>query len=78
MRRLISFLLETASGALIGATLAILLTPASGEDLRNELSDRVKRFRAELQEAADQRREELERQLEALRHPSIEIPLEER
>jgi gas vesicle protein len=78
MRRLISFLLGTASGALIGATLAILLTPASGEDLRNELNQRVQRFRAELQGAADQRRAELERQLEALRHPHAEIPLEER
>ncbi|MEX2144239.1 MAG: YtxH domain-containing protein [Anaerolineales bacterium] len=77
MRRLISFLLGTASGALIGATFAILLTPASGEDLRSELSNRVKRFRSELQEAAEQRRAELERQLDALRHPGAEIPLED-
>jgi gas vesicle protein len=78
MRRLFSFLLGTASGALVGATLAILLTPASGEDLRSELRNRVTNFRDELKEAAQQRRVELERQLEALRHPSAEIPLEER
>lgn len=78
MRRLFSFLLGTASGALVGATLAILLTPASGEDLRSELRNRVTSFRDELKEAAQLRRAELERQLEALRHPSAEIPLEER
>lgn len=78
MRRLFSFLLGTASGALVGATLAILLTPASGEDLRSELRNRVTNFRDELKEAAQQRRAELERQLESLRYPGAEIPLEER
>lgn len=78
MRRLFSFLLGTASGALVGATLAILLTPASGEDLRSELRNRVTNFRDELKEAAQQRRAELERQLDVLRHPGAEIPLEER
>ncbi|HEX9595698.1 MAG TPA: YtxH domain-containing protein [Anaerolineales bacterium] len=78
MRRLFSFLLGTASGALVGATLVILLTPASGEDLRSELRNRVTNFRDELKEAAQQRRAELERQLDVLRHPSAEIPLEER
>lgn len=78
MRRLFSFLLGTASGALVGATLAILLTPASGKDLRTELRNRVTGFRDELKEAAQQRRAELERQLETLRHPDAENPLEER
>lgn len=78
MRRIFSFLLGTASGALVGATLAILLTPASGEDLRSELRNRVTNFRDELKEAAQQRRAELERQLDVLRHPGAEIPLEER
>lgn len=78
MRRIFSFLLGTASGALVGATLAILLTPASGEDLRSELRSRVTNFRDELKEPAHQRRAELERQLESLRHPGAEIPLEER
>ncbi|HLE73631.1 MAG TPA: YtxH domain-containing protein [Anaerolineales bacterium] len=78
MRRVFSFLLGTASGALVGATLAILLTPASGADLRSELRHRVTKFLGELEEAAQQRRAELERQLEAMRHPGAEIPLEDR
>ena len=78
MRRMFNFLLGAAGGALFGATLAILLAPESGEDLRSELRNRVKRFGDEIQQAAQQQRSELERQLDALRHPSAEIPLEER
>lgn len=78
MRRMLSFLLGAAGGALVGATLAILLAPDSGENLRGELRDRAKRFGEELQEAANQRRAELEHQLETLRRPGAEIPLEER
>ena len=77
MRRFFSFVLGTATGALIGATLAILMTPSSGEDLRSELRGRAQRFRDELQAAADQRRLELEHQLEMMKHPGAEIPLEE-
>lgn len=78
MRRFFSFVLGVAGGAVVGATLAILLAPASGQDLRSEIRSRFKRFGDELQDAATQRRTELERQLETLRNPSPEIPLEER
>ncbi len=76
MRRLIGFLVGICTGALVGATVAILLTPESGKDLRSDLRNRMERFRGELQEAAAQRRTELERQLEAMRSPHGEIPLE--
>jgi gas vesicle protein len=76
MRRLIGFLVGIGTGALVGATVAILLTPASGKDLRSDLRSRMEGFRNELQEAAAQRRAELERQLEAMRNPHGEIPLE--
>lgn len=76
MRRFLVFVFGAAGGALIGVTVAILMTPASGEDLRSDLRKRALRFRDELQAAADERREELEQQLEAMRHPGAEIPLE--
>jgi gas vesicle protein len=76
MRRLISFFIGTVSGALMGAALAILFAPSSGREFRNEIRSRVDRFRDEIQDAAQQRRVDLERQLQALRHP--EIPLEDR
>lgn len=78
MRRLLTFILGLLSGVLVGAATAILLAPTSGEDLRSDFQTRFSRFREELQSAADERREELERQLEAMRHPRREIPLEDR
>lgn len=76
MRRLLGFLIGIGTGALVGATVAILLTPESGKDLRSDLRSRMEGFRRELQEAAEQRRTELERQLERMRNPRGEIPLE--
>lgn len=78
MRRLMAFVLGAASGALIGASIAILIAPESGEDLRSGLRNRWDRLRAELEDAAGERRTELERQLSAMRNPTREIPLEER
>ena len=78
MRRLFAFLLGAASGALIGASVAILMAPESGEDLRGEFRSRFNRLRDERQNAAAQRREEMEQQLYGMRHRTKEIPLEER
>jgi gas vesicle protein len=77
MRRLVSFLLGAVGGAIVGATIAILLAPESGQDLRSDLRNRISRFGDELKDAANQRRTELERQLQSFRQPG-EIPLEER
>jgi gas vesicle protein len=73
---MISFVMGALGGALVGATLAILFAPSSGEDLRREIRSRADRFRDEIRDAAQQRRIELERQLQSLRHP--EIPIEDR
>lgn len=78
MRQLFAFVLGAASGALIGASIAILAAPSSGEDLRSGLRIRWERLLDELDEAAGQRRDELERQLSTMRNPVREIPLEER
>jgi gas vesicle protein len=56
-------------GSLVGATLALLLTPVSGDDLRGQLQSRSQNFRAELKNAAASRRSELEAQLAELRKP---------
>jgi gas vesicle protein len=77
MRRLVSFLLGATGGAIVGATIAILLAPESGQDLRSDLRNRISRFGDELKDAASQRRTELEHQLQSFRQPG-EIPLEER
>jgi gas vesicle protein len=69
MKRALNFLSGTLMGGLVGATVAILLAPASGEELRNQMRARAERIQAEVNQAAAQRRAELERQLAALRAP---------
>jgi gas vesicle protein len=69
MQRTMSFLAGTVMGALVGATLAILFAPSSGEELRSEMQQRADRIQNEVQEAASSRRAELERQLAAMRTP---------
>ena len=69
MRRTMSFLSGTAMGALVGAALALLFAPASGEELRNQMQERANRMQSEVQNAAAARRAELEQQLAVLRQP---------
>lgn len=78
MRQFFAFILGVVSGALIGSSIAILAAPSSGEDLRGQLRNRWNRVRDELSDAAGERRDELERQLSAMRNPVREIPLEDR
>ena len=69
MKKTMSFLAGTIMGGLVGATLAILFTPAAGDELREQITDIVKNFQDEIKSAAESRREELESQLNALRSP---------
>lgn len=69
MRKFASFLAGTILGALVGATLALLLTPTSGEEARNVLKERLQSIQIEVREAAATRRAELEEQLQSLRAP---------
>jgi gas vesicle protein len=69
MNRALNFILGATIGGLIGATMAILLAPSSGEDLRAEINTRTNQIRSEVSQAAADRRAELERQLAALKAP---------
>jgi gas vesicle protein len=69
MNRTLNFLLGAAIGGFIGATIAILLAPSSGEELRSEIGMRADHIRSEVTQAAADRRAELESQLAALRAP---------
>jgi gas vesicle protein len=69
MKRVISFFTGAVMGSLVGATLAILLTPSSGEDLRTKIQDQVKQIQTEVKAAAESRRVEMEEQLSMLRKP---------
>lgn len=69
MKRMFNFLAGVFLGGMVGASLAILLTPTSGEDLRSQFQDRTIRLRDEIRSVAQARRAELERELAGLRAP---------
>jgi gas vesicle protein len=69
MNRSTSFLLGAIIGGTIGAITAILLAPTSGENLRSNIAARADQIRSEVNQAATERRAELERQLASLRQP---------
>ena len=67
MRRFVSFITGTICGALVGATIAILLAPSSGEELQQRARDRIASLREEIRQAYESRMAQLEAELEALR-----------
>ncbi len=69
MRRILMFLTGTMCGALVGAVAALLLAPASGEELRSRLRDRYQGLVEDVRQAYQTRRAQLEAELEALRAP---------
>lgn len=67
MRRITAFFMGALLGGLTASLLALLLTPYSGMNLRSKVIDRFGQIRSEVQQAAQQRRLELERELSRLR-----------
>jgi gas vesicle protein len=63
MRKLLVFGAGLLVGAVIGAGVSLLLTPASGDDMREGARQRYKRILEESARAAAERRAELEAQL---------------
>ncbi len=76
MRRMFGFVIGLFVGWLVGGTVALLLAPESGENLRNEIRSRSANFLGEIKSAADTRRAELEKQLADLRAPRIPLKTE--
>jgi gas vesicle protein len=73
MRRMFGFLIGIAVGGLVGSTIALLLAPESGEDLRVQLRERGQNFFNDVRHAADERRIELRQRLETMRAPREEM-----
>ncbi len=69
MRRMFGFLMGTFVGALVGSTIALLLAPEAGEELRAQLRQRGQNFMGEIRNAADARKIELRNRLETLKAP---------
>ena len=66
MNRILAFAAGALCGALVGAVVALLLTPLSGAELQEQARTRFDQIVEEGRKAADQRRAELERQLHQL------------
>lgn len=77
MRKFLSFLAGVVMGGLVGATLALLLAPFSGETLREQVRERLSALQAELEQAASDKKIELEKYLETLKQPGAGVTLEE-
>ena len=69
MRRMFGFLIGITVGGLVGSTIALLMAPESGEELRSLIRDRGQNFLADVRSAADERKIELRQELEELRTP---------
>ena len=69
MRRMFGFLIGIAVGGLVGSTIALLMAPESGDDLRHQLRARGQHFMSDIRHAADERKIELRQRLDEMRAP---------
>jgi len=69
MRRALSFFIGVILGGLVGVTISLLFAPSSGSELRAQISDRAENLAAEVRQAANTKRIELQRRLDTLRAP---------
>ncbi|GIK62878.1 MAG: hypothetical protein BroJett018_06720 [Chloroflexota bacterium] len=76
MRKILVFGAGLLAGAIIGAGVSLLLTPASGDDLREGTKERYKRVLEESAKAAAERRAQLEAELAEMTRPKKTEKLE--
>jgi len=69
MRRVFSFIIGATIGGLIGGAVGLLFAPASGTEMRTQITDRTQVFANEIRQAASTKRIELQERLEILRAP---------
>ncbi len=65
MKKVFSFLAGAFCGVLVGGVTTLLLTPASGEDLRKRAEDHWQSAMDEARQARDEKQRELEAQFNA-------------
>jgi gas vesicle protein len=63
------FLIGIVVGGLVGSTIALLLAPEPGEELRTQIRERGQSFFNEVRHAADERKIELRQRLDEMRAP---------
>lgn len=68
MRKAMAFIFGAALGGLLGGLTALLLTPYSGDELRSVIERGVENIQIEVKQAAQEKRAELEDQLQGFIH----------
>ena len=76
MRKFRNLLLGALMGGFIGSSLALLFAPASGEKLRGEITLYFENLQDEVNRAGEEKRAELEAQLNKLRSGEV-VTIEE-
>lgn len=70
------FILGSAVGALVGASMAMLFTPYSGEELQARTREQIDSFSGEVRDAYQARMSQLEAELAALRKGDAAVEAE--
>ena len=68
MNKFFSFMAGAMCGALVGGVTALLLTPASGNDLRDQAIERWETAKQEAKQARIQTRQQLESEFERMKN----------
>jgi len=70
MNKILSFIAGSMCGAVVGATIALLLAPASGEEIRGEVVNRWEEALNEARLAMEETRRDLQAQFEMMQQGS--------
>lgn len=73
MRNFGMYVLGAIVGGLVGGGIGLLLAPKPGRQLRNDISDYAGYVREEVKTASQQRRVELQGELDRMRQPEIPV-----
>ncbi len=73
MRRFVSLIAGLLTGALVGGVVALLFAPSSGKNFQQQVADSIDRLVGQVRQAADERRMDLENELEKLRQPQVKL-----
>ena len=69
MKKAMAFIFGSVLGGVLGGVTALLLAPYSGKELQTVIQKEVENIQIEIKGAAQQKRAELEEQLDELIHP---------
>jgi gas vesicle protein len=73
MQKFVNFIAGITVGALVGAAAALLMTPTSGNDVRENIQNRADGLMSELKSAVADERRRLEAELEALKRGELQV-----